>query len=384
MFDRLDTSKDGVIDCQEFMNWYGDVDTGEVEPEPMGYLDEETTEKQGKKQLKLFGLIKIKPRSPKKVPKPPSSKRIRPEEMLMVAPDELEFEAKALEAQVAKTGAAQKPFRVLDITSQPDPKRVATIKATQKVEKAAAKVAAKAAANAAKAKAGAKGGAGGEDDDNVFDDEMKSQGDEDDEGEGDEGEGEDECDGDQSEAGSAVPSNAGSEEDDEGGVDEDASLYDENGKVTLRSPMHFARHESEEEVIAAKEPPVAPVSQYRRAKSKGSRLENKPDPEGSKGKRKEKKGMSAIYVKTKLKAMKLLRKISGKYVEQWARRNIIAEARYKARVKARRRYRKDYPPIIACKSCPATFGLYRPYRRHFLFECPKSGDGELKPRMKRA
>lgn len=62
----------------------------------------------------------------------------------------------------------------------------------------------------------------------------------------------------------------------------------------------------------------------------------------------------------------------------------LPHARYKARVHARRAYRKENPPTIACPKCTATFGLYRPFRRHYLFKCPKNGNGEHHPTIRRA
>ena len=91
-----------------------------------------------------------------------------------------------------------------------------------------------------------------------------------------------------------------------------------------------------------------------------------------------------LAVRTKLRAKKLWRSLTGKSVTIWAQRNLVAGARLHARLKERAKFRKERPPYWACPTCTATFGLYRPYRRHYMLQCPETGDNELHPRLKRA
>ncbi len=165
-------------------------------------------------------------------------------------------------------------------------------------------------------------------------------------------------------------------------------LYDAEGKPTLRSPTLFYRHDSEEELLAAvekKQVPVLSPTQYRKLRGLDTKLvKPQNEEEARKAQRKVKRGAGAVAMRAKLATLKFVRQLFGKHVVAFARRNIVAELRYKARVHARRAYRKDHPPTIACPNCPATFGLFRPYRRHFVFECPKSGNGEHHPTIRRA
>ena len=131
--------------------------------------------------------------------------------------------------------------------------------------------------------------------------------------------------------------------------------------------------------------PVLSPTQYRKLRGLDAKLvKPQNEEEARRAQRKIKKGAGAMAMRAKLATLKFVRQLFGKHVVAFARRNIVAEWRYKARVHARRAYRKDHPPIISCPNCTRTFGLYRPYRRHFLFECAKGGLDEHHPTIRRA
>jgi hypothetical protein len=323
--------------------------------------------------------------------------QVAPEDFLVVTEGELKHEVETYKARVVtdKKGreTLPKPLRPMDLTKRGDPRPPkeddegvpvpddvddeAEVKGGDSVEDAAGEdededdggVGSGAGAGAgAGSGPGTRAGAGGDDDaGGGGGDEGDADGDGDGEGEGD-GDGELE-----------------EHDSDYEGLDEDIDEFDENGNVTLRSPTFFFRHDSEDDLLEKKDAPVLPPSQYRKLRGYDNRLQ-KPDnaAERAKGQRKEKKGAVQLMLRTKLKALKVFRQLLGRHVTAIARRNLVAEARYKARVKSRRRFRRENPPVIECSRCPATFGLYRPYRRHWVFECPRTGNGEYKPRMKRA
>lgn len=207
MFDRLDTSKDGVIDCQEFIAWYGDIDPELPEvPAPEGFMVTSTKEKWGQKLVNLFKKIKPKPRDPLR-PVRPRLDRVKPEEMLMIASDELEFEVQTLQTHIETKNGAPKPYRVLDLTSRATPQTVAGVLERKRQAIAAKKAAVKAdlaarkkpAPKAAAGGAGfddgegeAKEGEGGEDGGGVEEGEGEEEEEDDDEEEEDDDEDEDE------------------------------------------------------------------------------------------------------------------------------------------------------------------------------------------------
>jgi hypothetical protein len=365
---------------------------------------------------------------------------VLPEDHLVVTKEEIEGEKQNYIARVDPVkGVVPPPYRPLDLTQHVDPRpdamdpEVLAKQARDERAKAKAEAAAAAAAKAAAAVAAGAGGKGrrgrgarsrgaaaargrGDDEDGDEDDDVggKGEGEGEDEGEDEggeeDGDGEDYVEGDDDDDDDEEGEDDGGEgvwrprpllpdgvevdslaekdsedDNDDDGIDE----YDEMGRPTLRSPTHFFRHDSEDELLGklagTKPVPVLSPSQYRKMRGVEAKLQ-KPDNEDErrKAKRKHKRGAGAVAMRAKLATLKFVRQLFGKHVVAFAKRNLVAEMRYKARVHARRAFRKDFPPIIVCPRCPATFGLYRPFRRHFLFKCPKNGNGERHPTIRRA